>query len=179
MIALLALLATIPDGRYVQACQDGYHREEIFAADEAVYVERNFADSACASLSLEVRSYGRVEYVGQLEKPADANGIDFEFTRVTLTPKTQWVADLYRERTVCGIDSWALDREEEITGRFCDFYGLGRFSAVPQAGDHRYGIYRLDKEGSVYFGRLEPWSDGTSPERRPRAWDPAPYRRMN
>lgn len=180
-MALAALLQMpIPEGTYDQACRSGYARQEIFEGEEATYVERNFADSVCTDLSLEVRSRGRLSYGPALERPAGASAIDFQFLRVSLVPKKAWVADLYRARNLCGLSSWRVNEETEITGRSCDFYDLGRYAPVPEAGSVRYGIYRVEKDGSLYLGQLQPERDGSSPERRPRVFDPVPYqRRLN
>ncbi|RZA08411.1 MAG: hypothetical protein EOP11_04945 [Proteobacteria bacterium] len=167
----------IPDGRYEQSCERGYRRGEIFAGEEAIYAEKNFADLGCETISLEILSYGRVSYGPALEKPKGAAAIDFQFTKVTLVPRQTWVAKLYQERKLCGTANWELDKETEITGAACDFYGLGRFTAVPEAGDERYGIYRVERGRELYFGKLRPGRDGTKPELRPRDFDPNPYLR--
>lgn len=178
-ISLLALaaLAVIPDGQYEQGCQAGYRRAEIIAGENAVYVEKNFADPFCRELSLEIRSYGLLTYGEAVPRPAGAAAIDFLFQRVTLTPKQEWVARLYRDRRLCGLSEWSVGQETEITGRSCDFFGVGRFSPVPEGGAVRYGVYRQEQNGNLYMGKLRPERDGLTPERRPQELDPFPYER--
>jgi len=167
--------SAIVDGTYEQACRAGYARQEIFAGENAIYVEKNFADGGCKNLSLEIRSYGRVVYSGALEFPRGASAIDFSFLKVTLVPAQEWVADLYRKRNLCGVSNWRVGEETEITGRSCDFFGLGRFAQVPEAGEPRFGIYAQEANGTLYLGQLHPERDGKTPERRPRNFDPYPY----
>lgn len=179
-LALLASpsFAAIPDGTYRQGCQAGYQREEVFTGEYATYVEKNYADTQCRELSLEIRSYGQLTYGDAVTLPPGASAIDFEFVRVGLVPKQEWVAALYRERKLCGRAEWALNEETDITGRACDFYGVGRFAQVPESGSVRFGVYLLEKDGLLYFGKLRPERDGGAPERRPQELDPFPYMRQ-
>lgn len=179
MIALLALLAAmVPDGTYRQACQEGYQREEIFRESEAIYVERNFADSDCVMPSLEVRSYGRLTYGAEVKVPEDAAAIDFEFLRVTMQPNSESVARIYRNKNLCGLSNWGNGKELEITGRHCDLYGVGRFVPVPKVGDVRYGIFRVNADASITFGALTPERNGSVPALRPHWWDQSPFLRI-
>jgi hypothetical protein len=161
-------------GLFAQDCTNGFRRSQEFRGNQVVYAEQNFFDSACEEPSVTTRSYGT--YV--LGAGAGSGReIDFTFSKVTLTPKTGGVAEAYRLRALCGRADWAANEEAEISGRRCDFLDNGVGFRVPAMGDRRYGIVK-EGEGALWFGRLSPESDGSTPARRPRFLDPLPYLRQ-
>ena len=165
------------DGVWRQDCRAGYSREEAFAGAHAAYTERNFRDSACSSLSVETISRGSISLGELVLEPSGARALDFSFESVSLRPIDEKVATLWRERGVCGFRDWRAGVEKEVTGRYCDFFGLGSVVRVPSPGDRKFGIV-VPGEGAIFLGRLSPERDGSTPERRPRELDSEPYRKV-
>jgi hypothetical protein len=167
------ILALLLAGVYAQDCADRVRRFQSFEENRAAYSEANFFDEGCTRPAVLSRSYG----IYSLPEGEGVRNLDFTFTKVSLVPLTEEVAADYRKRMLCGLSVWEMNRETEITGRHCDFLGLGAQIRVPQRGEVRYGIVKQE-EDSLYFGRLSPAFDGTNPESRPRFLDPRPYRRI-
>lgn len=159
------------DGLWIRACEAGAIRSEEFAADAVVYTERYFSTAGCLGPRVFSRSYGRYAL------PAPSQ-MDFEFTKVTLEPVTEAVAESMRVSLYCGTTDWVAGRETEVTGLECDLTGTGKLIRLPRAGEMRYGIYRLGPElGALYLGKISQKFPATSPETRPVELDPIPYRR--
>jgi hypothetical protein len=126
---------------------------------------------------VETISRGVILPGGSVPVPAGARALDFVFTGVALRPLDERAASVWRERGVCGIRDWLPGVERDVTGRECDFYGLGSVVKVPAAGDRKFGVVK-EAGGSLYFGRLSPSLDGSRPDRRPTELDPSPYRKV-
>lgn len=176
-LATAALAAGPLDGIWRQDCSRGYSREEAFRGDQAAYSERNFWDGACSQPAVETISEGTVTLGPAVSAPGGAREIDFQFTTVSLRPVDVKAAAAWRERGVCGFRDWAAGVAKVVTGRECDFFGLGSVVRVPATGDRKFGVVKAG-EGMLFFGRLSPARDGSSPEKRPLELDPAPYRKV-
>jgi hypothetical protein len=164
------------DGTWRQDCARSYQREEKFAGDEATYTERNFWGHDCRQLAVETISRGTIAL-----DPVSIKGVrklDFIFSSVSLKPRDERTAETYRARILCGFRDWAVNEEKEITGRQCDFFGLGSVVDIPAKGDKKFGIVKV-APGALYFGRLSPARDGSSVEMRPEELDPIPYRAVS
>lgn len=161
------ILALAIAGFFIQDCANGLLRSQEFRGNQVIYSEENFFNSACSEPSVASRSYGEYS-LGPLV--ADSRHIDFIFEKVTLEPKNEAVAAGYRARSLCGIADWSAGSETEITGLSCDFLDNGGNFLVPAAGARRYGIVKEEGD-SLFFGRLSPELDGSSPERRPTKLD--------
>lgn len=171
----LFFLGAFPlNGTWAQPCRGGYFRTETFLGNAATYVERNFSDGACTQPSVVTTSRGEIELGEGVSAPAGAMALDFTFTSVTLKPVTDDAAAAWRERGVCGSRDWLAGEERDVTGRECDFSGLGSVTRVPKLGDRRFGVVKIDS-GQIFFGRLSPERDGADPSRRPIELDPVPY----
>ena len=177
MLLNLILSLVSLQGSWQQDCQRGLVREEHFQDSSVKFVERNFWDSACQSSAAEAISHGTILLGDPVEKPAGASAIDFTFSSVFLKPLDERAASSWNARAVCGIRSWQSGEEMEVTGKECDFLGLGKAVRVPSSGDKKFGVISLTEEG-LFFGRLSPQRDASSPDRRPLELDPRPYRRF-
>lgn len=171
---LLSLLAL--DGDWRQECRNGLRREEHFRADMVEFIERNFRERACQNPAVESISRGTISLGPQVEIPSGASAIDFTFSSVSLRPLDEAAALSWNLRSMCGIQSWRMGEELEVSGKECDFLGLGKPIKVPSSGDKKFGVFLLH-ENSLFLGRLSPERDGSSSERRPLELDPVPYQR--
>ncbi|MGZ3653117.1 MAG: hypothetical protein ACXWR1_17330 [Bdellovibrionota bacterium] len=172
---ILGLLFMVSlNGFWSQGCQHGYSREEKFDGAAAVYSERNYWDLECQRPAIETISRGLITPGEALPQPAGANRLDFTFTSVSLRPVDDQSAESWNQKVLCGFRDWRAGEEREVTGRQCDFFGLGSVVQVPRVGDRRFGIVKQDND-ALFFGKLSPGHDGSSPERRPLELDPLPY----
>lgn len=177
---LLAALATgsgLPAelrGLWLQDCRGGHQRRQLFTRELSVYSEMSFADAACSEPLLELVSEGDPLVGGLAEGSSGALEIDLSIERITAVPHAESVAAAFRARAVCGISTWEVGREQEVTGLPCDFSSLGHPLRMPGRAERRFGLVRREDD-RLYFGRLSPARDGTGPGRRPLELDPAPY----
>ncbi len=170
--ASLAMAGAL-DGVWRQDCARGYQREEVFAGEQGTFTERNFSDLGCHSVKVETISRGLITLGADL--PDGTREIDFVFSSVHIKPRNEETAAHYRRRRICGYRDWAADEEREVTGRDCDFFGLGSVIRVPGAGVKKFGIVKITPN-ELYFGDLSPERDGSSPSKRPSTLDLRPYR---
>ncbi len=177
LFTVLASAAAPLDGVWRQDCQRGSSREEAFSDAAATFTERNFWDGACSQPSVETISRGTIILGEALAVPEGARAIDFTFSSVALRALDTRSAGAWNQRGVCGFRDWAPGVEKDVTGRECDFFGLGTVVQVPRAGDRRFGIVK-GAPGALLFGRLSPDHSGMTPESRPQVLDPMPYRRI-
>lgn len=176
LLSLSAHAGPALEGTWRQPCARGYQREERFEGAFVTYVERNFWDGSCTAPAVEILSRGAFEAGEPVLAPLGARAMDFTFASVSLRPRSVETAAAYNQRAVCGLSGWRVDEEQEITGRDCDFFGLGAKMRVPSAGDRKFGIFRLEGD-ELFFGQLSPERDGSAPSRRPLVLDPRGYRR--
>jgi hypothetical protein len=163
------------DGAWKQGCGPGIIKEEKFSGETAEYTETNFWEPTCKNAVVQTISRGKINLGEAVREPQGALSIDFTFSSVHMRPLYERTVEIYNKRHVCGISDWALNEEREVTGRECDFFGLGSVMRIPAAGEKRFGIVKVT-EGALYFGRLTPEKNGLTPEARPVQLDPAPYR---
>lgn len=179
LAALLPLHAQAEtlSGRWLQACQGTSQREERFEGSTSIFFERTFSGAGCEGLSVEVISRGIYALGSPVEKPQGARAVDYTFGTVSLVPREQAVVEEYNARSVCGFRNWELNAEKDVTGRECDFFGLGSVIQIPDFGDQRYGILRISGN-ELYLGKLSLEKNSLSPETRPTELESAPFRRQ-
>jgi len=167
------------DGLWRQDCFRGYQREEWIEGNKAAYSETNFRDLACTSPALNIVSRGELVEGGFVLKPLGARELDFIFSSVSLIPLDQGAADFYESISLCGLNGWKVKEEKEITGLSCEFFGEGSRFQIPKAGTRKFGIFRRGGDRELYFGKLSPARDASSPLKRPVEFDPLPYLRVH
>lgn len=163
------------DGHWKQDCARGYLKEEHFLGDSATYTEHNFRDLSCLTPSVDSVSRGTLVPGNPLLDPLGASELDFVFSSVGFTPRDQAAADFYESISLCGLTGWKVNEEKDITGLVCEFFAQGLKMQVPAAGTRKFGIVKREGD-SLFFGKLSPERDGSTPFTRPRELDPAAYK---
>lgn len=100
--------------------------------------------------------------------------IDYEFESVSIVLYTDRLVKSYNDRAVCGKSDWEKNSITVITGLRCALFQENYFVQVPKAGDKRFGIWKIE-EDSLFFGALSQQENGSTPEKRPTAFDLRPY----
>lgn len=183
MLPLLALLASPAfagphiDGLWRRDCQHGLVREERIVGEHAALTETNFRDSSCSRPSVSIESRGVLFPGPRVILPIGAEELDFVFVGVRLTPLDTEAAAYYEREKMCGLSGWKVKEAKEIAGLLCELWGRGHPVPVPRPGLRKYGVVKTTSD-ELYFGRLSPERDGSTPERRPLELDPSPYRRV-
>ncbi len=172
-----ALASPSLDGVWRQDCQRSYQREERISGSHATFVETNFRDRSCTHPSVKVESRGLLFLGRNVIFPIGASELDFLFVGVRLTPLDAEAAAFYESIQLCGLKGWNTGEAKEIGSLLCDFFGQKITFGVPAPGTRKFGVVRALAE-ELYFGRLSPERDGSTPERRPLELDPSPYRRV-
>jgi len=166
--------ATAPslEGHWQQYCNASSKKEEFFTGNKVSMHENYFADQNCEKLEAVIENSGSFEIDDEFLVPDQSiRNIDFTYEVVRITLHSDRFVLFYSEREMCGIKDWKKGETRDITGLRCEFFQVGRPVQVPMQGDMRYGIYKI--EGTrLYFGRLMPGYDGSSPMRRPYLLDP-------
>lgn len=156
------------EGEWRRPCENGVLRSELFAGAQVRFSERFHGDRACAHAMFELLMDGSF---------ATRSGeMDFLSTHSWARPLDQGLARRWSEQAVCGRSDWAAGVALEVTALSCDFFLLGTPMRVPPQGLARYGIWKIEDD-RLYFGLVTRELDASSPERRPREWDPRFYLR--
>lgn len=176
MLVLFALLvpehsiAQNLNGAWLQDCLSGNRRVETFRERIVIYEERYFADAECRTPWLLFRIPSTFFARGsEIDSRADAHEILLMDARAV---------DDFNRRRVCGFADWTLGRARRVSGLACDVFRWGTPMRVPPAGTWNYGIWKLEG-GLLFFGRLEPGRDGSTPARRPNAWNARFFRKID
>lgn len=156
------------EGVWRQDCLNQALRTEHFQGSQVSLMERYYSDKSCTQPVLDFESSGSFH--------AEAGKIDFAFQQITITPQNSSTVGDYNHRQVCGISTWTLGKPENVTGRFCEIFGDGMGLQIPPSGQMRFGIYKIEKD-LLYFGRMTPDQDSSSPDKRPTEFDGRFYRR--
>ena len=160
------LLSTALIGSWKQDCLSGRVRFEYFSKDTVQYSEIYYNEVNCKTPSLVIEMNGNYQ--------VNNSEMDFQFTETFVTLKNAQVADNFNSRSVCGKSDWHLDVPRPVTGLNCDFFNWGRNYQVPNSGDQRFGIWKVEND-RLYFGLLTSINDALHPSRRPNEWDPRFY----
>lgn len=178
LLPTLALASSPLDGLWRQDCARGFVKEERIQGAHAALTETNFRDSECTRPSVSIESRGTLFPGGNVILPIGASELDFLFVGVRLTPRDEAAAAYYEQEKMCGLDGWKVNEPKEIAGLFCELWGRGRPVPVPRASLRKYGVVKATAD-ALYFGRLTPARDASSPEKRPLELDPVPYKRVD
>lgn len=163
---------TFLQGLWAQPCTNGTLRTERFSGSMVILNENFFSDRDCRKPAAVFINEG----IFVLPQPGF---IDFQFTSVRLRLLTEVAINDFNKRRVCGLDSWKLGEEKDVTGRSCEMFVIGFPQRIPTAGEMRYGIYRLDKNlGQLAFGKLSKERNATTPDKRPEEFDPRYYQKV-
>lgn len=176
LFSQLALGAEL-DGLWRQDCRRGYQKEEMISGSFAEFTERNFRDVLCTQPALALISRGQLITGATVAQPRSAHELDFVFSTVSVMPLDQAAAAFYEDIQLCGLRGWRIGQEKEITGMICSFFGGNSFFVVPAKGTRKFGIVKKG-EGEIFFGRLSPDRDGSSPLKRPIALEESAFRRI-
>lgn len=174
MIAWLFLwvslgFASSLEGTYLQDCLGGRQKSHTFQSNRISSVETNFSSLNCSDPQIKIEMEGTYQLAG-IE-------LDFIFEDVWLTVFRADVAQLYSDYKVCGISHWQAGVKQSIQGLSCDFFQSGFPFFVPKRGDQRFGIIAVN-EDSIRMGRLTPFENASSPERRPTRWEDVSFQRQ-
>lgn len=157
-------------GRWVQSCENGNIREELFSQDYVTLTESSFLDLQCQRPFMTFINEGTYQ--------ASQGKMDFIFKKVKITLHDAAAIADFNQRAVCGFTDWTLDTPQETTGLTCKMFEGWSPLRSPRVGEMRFGIYKIEenKEGDrLFFGRLTKDHDALSPERRPSLLDPRYY----
>lgn len=156
------------EGLWSQDCLRQASRHEYFQDTQVTLTERYFRDTHCTKEALTFESLG--------EFNAQDGKIDFAFHKISIAVQDLHSMLDFNSRKVCGIDTWDRGVAQEVTGLYCEIYGTGLGIQVPPAGQKRYGIYKIEGD-LLFFGKLSPEKDASSPEKRPIEFDGRFFRR--
>lgn len=160
------------EGHWSQYCQNGALREEVFQGANVSLLEKKFSDPACTNLEVVTASAGTFESDTEFHEPDQSTfNMDFTFAAVKITLLSDRYVIYFIDHQMCGLKDWKKGEVREISGMQCAFVQGGLPIPVPKKGDMRYGIYKIDTNGRLYFGHLMHGYDGTSPQRRPYLLD--------
>jgi hypothetical protein len=163
---------TFLQGRWAQPCANGSLRTEFFEGSHVTLNEMYFSDKDCRQPSAVFSNRG-------LFQLPQSGHIDFQFEAVTLRLLTEVAVNDFNKRMVCGIDSWQVGQEKDVTGRSCEIFVIGLPHRIPTAGEMRYGIYHLDQAlARLAFGKLSKEKNATTPDKRPEVLDPRYYQKI-
>lgn len=157
------------EGLWRQDCLHQAIRQEHFQNSHVSLTESFYRDATCTQLALSFESHGDFQTQGK--------EIDFAFHKIFITVHDFSALLDFHTRKVCGIANWEQGIPQEVTGRYCEIYGNELGIQIPPAGQKRYGIYQIQKD-LLFFGRLTPEKDATSPNKRPREFDGRFFKRI-
>lgn len=165
------------DGLWRQDCRAGYQKEERIQGSQVAFTERSFRDHACERPAIEIISRGALIWGALVARPRNASELDFVFSSVSLIPRDRDAAAYYEALKLCGLSGWRVGEEKEITGLVCSFFGEGSQFFIPLKGTRKFGIVKAGAE-EIFFGRLSPERDGSSPLKRPLELEERAFRRV-
>lgn len=156
-------LAQINPGLWSTQCLKGLIKSQTLGTNNEIRLSENFyQDAACTQASFEFKTNGAVFF--NSEQPLF---IDFVYEDIQMTLyKNNLVVD-FNSRKVCGFDNWKIAEPQDITGRLCAIFNIGKETQIPRRNDFKYGIYSIENE-KLYYGKLSSQFDGNSPEKRPQ-----------
>ena len=152
-------------GQYVQECRvigDDYLQFSIEIRDSSfAFKVTAFEDEDCLTPYLRYDQYFSIE-LNQNEI------LNLRTEKVTYTALSEEVASALRMISYCGISSWQVNNETDVTAKNCDgFIQLAR-------GEIFYQILQL-QNNVLNFGLIDENRDGRSVQTRPVQFDQADY----
>lgn len=160
-----AALASTPEGTWLTSCQDGLSKTQIISQNNHSHtIEKFHQDRFCRQPSFVFITSGGLNF------PAEINQIDFTYTQIQLVVHRKEVVQDFNKRSVCGLTNWKVSEPQTITGLKCALFNIHKPTSIPQSGDTKFGIYKIEND-KLYFGKLSKENDGSTPEKRPQEYD--------
>lgn len=113
--------------------------------------------------------------VGHFTKTTSS--MDFQFDAVYLNVSDANIIESFNRQSMCNQSHWKQSQNKEITGQWCLFFSPNKKSLVPNKGDFRFGIYKLENQ-MLYFGKIDKEHNALRPETRPIEFDPRGYKKI-
>lgn len=161
-----ASLAEIPDGTWIYPCHDGLLKTQIISGGHfSVTIESFNQDKYCQKPSFEFITRGYVEY------PSNSlQNIDFSYSEIQLIVYVEEVVADFNERQVCGSVNWKKSEPQTITGLKCALFNIHKETKIPDVGELKYGIYKIEND-ELFFGKLTAQNDSSTDKKRPIEYD--------
>lgn len=159
--------AQIPEGFWSTGCSLGLQKSQQITAAMVQMSEVYFQDRNCEIPSFEFITTGSIAYPNSTEQ---TNPIDFTYTQIELKIYHDFVVQNFNERQVCGFKDWQQATPKDITGKQCALFNFTKPSPIPQKGEQKFGIYKVE-DNRLYYGKLSQERDSSSPEKRPQEYD--------
>jgi len=156
-------------GTWIQPCNtseynDASDSQLVINGAEWLSQTTIYHDSECLEPFFTVRME-QISIAGEevtLSSGTLATEVERTTTGVFMTPETSLDATSFNSGQFCGIATWAVDKEEDITS--C----TGFFSFT--IGEARYDIYKVENN-RLYHGKHDAPDRGDTPETRPTSLD--------
>lgn len=110
--------------------------------------------------------------VGHFSKTSTT--MDFQFDAIYLNVSDANIIESFNRQSMCSQNQWKQNHNKEITGQWCLFFSPNKKSLVPNKGDFRFGIYKIENQ-MLYFGKIDKEHNALRPENRPKHFDPRAY----
>jgi hypothetical protein len=172
LCVVAALLLSSPawakiEGLYGSDCLqvDGLSAVKDFLFENSRFemVQTVFGDTACDGAVYDF------SFSGPYVFDQVSSGLDLTFSNVRLTALDSRIVHAFNAVALCGITDWELEIPVEVSGLACGG------QTIPGRDSRIYDIIR-EVEGGVQMGLPEDLRNGSSPGKRPEAFDDLIYK---
>lgn len=156
------------DGIWRTDCYQGKIKEQIIKEPFIWSVESFFQDTVCTKPSITFISYGIFT--------RDIQNMNYTFYSVSISTNNKEISSQFNETKMCELKNWTINTPLNISGRKCFLFSPLKATQIPQIGDRRFGIYKIENH-QLYMGRLTSEKNSLTPDSRPNSWDPTFYQK--
>jgi hypothetical protein len=164
--------ATELEGTWVKPCTldpvyDVYRIERMIFTGDMAYVSREFSSQpTCEPIDVVFAGRARFTIGDSVSGVPGARQLDFTFSELFGRAATDDAVEALNGLEICGLTGWQRGVDRDVAGRVCE----GSLPN-PEIGGRVYHIYEIDGDRLYSGARTGADSDGSAPERRPRALD--------
>ncbi len=133
LLSSLVFAASEFDGNWNAACAGqtgGYSTENIKIGNNKIdYSVAVFGDANCTNKYVDLVSTGTIDIGAMSQSVAMAHDTQIIFSKITLTPRSAFVAVMLNKQVMCGYNDWKANVAKNVSGLVCDE------KQMPKVGD--------------------------------------------
>jgi len=151
---------TVLSGTWTQECTTKVDRIYVYGGSNVTQTADIFEDSTCTTASFKLVRNSNYTIGTDVSGLEGAKKIDYTLVSTKLTPTSATSAGGFTTIKYCGLSTWTINVEVDISGRTCN-------GITETVGKINYDIFKITDGKTVQFGLNDATKTGEAEATRP------------
>lgn len=170
LFLFFSTLAEKMDGTWTTDCLNGNKKIQVIKEPLIYTFEIFYKESDCKTRQFYFLNAGQFQRTESL--------MNYQFEAIYINLSDLKIVDSFNRQSMCEQSQWKQNKNKNITAKWCLFFSPTKKSLIPNKGDWRYGIYKIDKD-KLFFGKLDNAHNALTPQARPVEFDLRFYQKIS